>query len=190
MIFSWLIVMLTSNIVQKKMQIAVNSIQCWAHQNGCKFSSSKTKMVHFHNKKGIYLSPKINLYNKKIESVKSHKFLGLMFDEKLTWQPHMAMLVNSSRLVSNLIKSLTSYKWGASQTTLLHLFRIMLRSKWDYGCEVYNSATPSILKQLDIYYAQRQPTYNIRRFQNITNSIIAGYSKRDVLGKKAHSNVS
>ena len=137
------------NIVQKKMQIAVNSIQCWAHQNGCKFSSSKTKMVHFHNKKGIYLSPKINLYNKKIESVKSHKFLGLMFDEKLTWQPHMSMLVNSSRLVSNLIKSLTSYKWGASQTTLLHLFRIMLRSKWDYGCEVYNSATPSILKQLD-----------------------------------------
>ena len=74
------------NIVQKKMQIAVNSIQCWAHQNGCKFSSSKTKMVHFHNKKGIYLSPKINLYNKKIESVKSHKFLGLMFDEK----PNMA----------------------------------------------------------------------------------------------------
>ena len=91
------------------------------------------------------------------------------------------MLVNSSRLVSNLIKSLTSYKWGASQTTLLHLFRIMLRSKWDYGCEVYNSATPSILKQLDTLHNDNlriisgafrtSPLHSIQSLQVILNEM-------------------
>ena len=34
------------------------------------------------------------------------------------------------------------------------------------------------------YSAQRQPTYNIGRFQNITNSIMTGYSKEMSLEKR------
>jgi len=39
--------------------------------------------------------------------------------------------------------------WGADQETLLHLYRSLIRSKFDYGCIIYGSASGSYLRMLD-----------------------------------------
>jgi len=49
----------------------------------------------------------------------------------------------------NLLRVLANTSWGADQSTLLHLYRALIRSKLDYGCIVYGSARPSYLKMLD-----------------------------------------
>ena len=49
----------------------------------------------------------------------------------------------------NLLKVLSHTSWGADRTTLLHLYRSLIRSKLDYGSIVYGSARKSYLQMLD-----------------------------------------
>ena len=49
----------------------------------------------------------------------------------------------------NILRVLAHYDWGADQSTLLHLYRALIRSKLDYGCIVYGSARKSYLQKLD-----------------------------------------
>ena len=54
----------------------------------------------------------------------------------------------------NLLKVLSHTSWGADRTTLLHLYRSLIRSKLDYGSIVYGSARKSYLQMLDTVHNQ------------------------------------
>ena len=51
-------------------------------------------------------------------------------------------------------QSLSCTEWGADQTTLLKLYRSLVRSKLDYGCLVYGSASKTALAKLDPVHNQ------------------------------------
>ena len=51
-------------------------------------------------------------------------------------------------------KFLSRTEWGADQTTLLKLYRSLVRSKLDYGCLVYGSASKTALAKLDPVHNQ------------------------------------
>ena len=44
--------------------------------------------------------------------------------------------------------------WGADRIVLLRLYRVLVRSKLDYGSIVFGSARRSVLKQLDSIHHQ------------------------------------
>ena len=54
----------------------------------------------------------------------------------------------------NLLKVLSHTSWGADRTTLLHLYRSLIRSKLDYGSIVYGSDRKSYLQMLDTVHNQ------------------------------------
>ena len=54
----------------------------------------------------------------------------------------------------NLLKVFSHTSWGADQTTLLKLYRSLVRSKLDYGCIIYGSARKSYLQMLDPIHNQ------------------------------------
>ena len=54
----------------------------------------------------------------------------------------------------NLLKVLSHTSWGADGTTLLKLYRSLVRSKLDYGCIIYGSARKSYLQMLDPIHNQ------------------------------------
>ena len=54
----------------------------------------------------------------------------------------------------NILKVLSRTEWGADQTTLLKLYRSLVRSKLDYGCIVYGSASKTALAKLDPVHNQ------------------------------------
>ena len=54
----------------------------------------------------------------------------------------------------NLLKILSNPEWGGDPEILLHLYHSMVRSKLDYGCQVYGSARKSYLKILDPIHNQ------------------------------------
>jgi len=49
----------------------------------------------------------------------------------------------------NLFNIIAHRTWGADQNTLLTLYRILIRSKLDYGAIIYGSARKSYLKILE-----------------------------------------
>ena len=54
----------------------------------------------------------------------------------------------------NLLKVLSRTEWGADRTTLLNIYRSLVRSKLDYGCIVYGSASKTSLAKLDPVHNQ------------------------------------
>jgi len=81
--------------------------------------------------------------------VEETKFLGIIFDSKLSFLPHIRHLKDKCVKALNSLRVLAHTSWGADQKTLLHLYRSLIRSKLDYGCVVYGSARPSYLRILD-----------------------------------------
>ena len=63
-------------------------------------------------------------------------------------------LIENSVLYPILNISKLNTSWGADRTTLLKLYRSLVRSKLDYGCIIYGSARKSYLQMLDPIHNQ------------------------------------
>ena len=92
--------------------------------------------------------------NDPIQFVKEAKFLGLIWDTKLTFEPHIKYLKARCQKSLNILKVLSRTEWGADRTTLLKLYCSLVRSKLYYGCIVYGSASKTALAKLDSVHNQ------------------------------------
>ena len=98
--------------------------------------------------------PNILLGKTPIKVVREAKFLGVIFDVKLTLKNHIQYLKTSCQKALDILRVVGHTDWGADCIVLLHLYCSLVRSKLDYGCIVYGSARQSILKQLDPIHHQ------------------------------------
>ena len=142
------------NRVERAMQLCVNSVPKWVSENGFKFSTSKTVCIHFHQQYGFFPDPNILLGKTPIKVVREAKFLGVIFDTKLTFKNHIQRLKTSCQKALDILRVVGHTDWGANHIVLLRLYRSLVRSKLDYGCTMYGSARRSILKQLDPIHHQ------------------------------------
>ena len=97
---------------------------------------------------------RVYLYGSLIPVVDEAKFLGVIFDRKLSFIPHIKYLKAKCLKALNLLKVLSHTSWGANSSILLHLYRSLIRSKLDYGAIVYGSARKSYLAMLDTVHHQ------------------------------------
>jgi len=135
--------------IEKQMQKCLNKIEQWADENGFRFSKVKTVCMHFCNKRKLHLDPELNIYGSTIPVVPQTKFLGVIFDSKLNFKAHIDYVRKKCQSGLNLLKVISKMDWGADRTTLLRLYRSIIRSKLDYGSVVYSSARKSYLKKLE-----------------------------------------
>ena len=110
--------------------------------------------VHFCQLRKQHLGPQLYLNGTQIPIIGEAKFLGLLFDSKLSFIPHITSLNSRCTKSLDLIKVLSNTTWGADRKVLLRLYRALIRSKLDYGCIVYGSARPSYIKRLDTVHNQ------------------------------------
>jgi len=108
------------------------------------FSPSGTVCLHFCKLRRHHPEPTLLLNGTPVPVVEETKFLGVIFDRKLSFMPHIKHLKDKCTKALNLLRVLVHTSWGADQETLLHLYRSLIRSKLDYGCIVYGSARGSI----------------------------------------------
>ena len=140
--------------IERHLQQNLNKIEHWATNNGFKFSKSKTQCVHFCQLRKQHEDPVLTLYGSPIPVVQEYKYLGLIFDKKLSFIPHIKYIKAKCHKALNMMKVLSHTTWGADRTTLLQLYRSLIRSKLDYGSIVYGSARKSYLAMLDPLHHQ------------------------------------
>ena len=140
--------------IERHLQQCINRIEDWATNNGFKFSKSKTQCVHFCKLRKVHNDPVLYLYGSPIPVVEESKFLGVIFDRKLSFIPHIRYIKAKCLKALNILKVLSNTSWGADRSTLLHLYRSLIRSKLDYGSVVYGSARKSYLQTLDTVHNQ------------------------------------
>ena len=86
--------------------------------------------------------------------VEENKFLGVIFDRKLSFIPHIKQLKAKCQIALNLLRVVAHTDWGADRKVLLNLYRTIIRSKLDYGSIIYGYARKSYLEMLDPIYHQ------------------------------------
>ena len=136
-------------IIELRLQGCLNKFVTCADESGFKFSPTKTLCVHFCTKNGLQPEPNLKLYGEQLPVEEQVKFLGLFFDKKLSFIPHIKYMKDKCRKALQLLRVISSKDWGGDRTTLLRIYRSHIRSKLDYGCIVYGSAKRSYLAVLD-----------------------------------------
>ena len=146
----------------------------WCHKNGFTISQGEDKTVgmHFCRKKCCknpvlkleysaedsfednYLEDSSSEDEDAIPFKEHHKFLGLIWDTKLTFTKHVAYIKKKCQSSLNLLKVLSHTDWGSDTRTLLKLYRALVRSKLDYGSIVFRNAAEADLKPLDVVHNQ------------------------------------
>ncbi|GFU46495.1 probable RNA-directed DNA polymerase from transposon X-element [Trichonephila clavipes] len=136
-------------MIERQLQTAVNNIIKWCDNNGHSISASKSCCVHFCRKRGIHPDPEIRIRDIQIPVVPDVRFLGVIFDRRLTFLPHILHLRKRCEKSLNLLKVLSNTSWGADRTSLLRVYQAIVLSRIDYGCVAYGSACNSTLQKLD-----------------------------------------
>ena len=96
-----------------------------------------------------YLPP-LNVYldNSTIPYVSDVSYLGISFDSKLRWVPHMSSLTKFLTCWSNFLRSVAGIWWGSHPSSLISIYFSIIRSKLDYGCFLFGSASSSNMNKL------------------------------------------
>ena len=111
--------------------------------NSFTISKTKTRCVHFCQLRKMYNNPTLKLDGSEIPVVDQYKFLGVIFDKKLSFIPHIQYLKDKCN------KTLKLFRIIAHK---LKLYRTLIRSKIDYGCFIYGAARKTYFKPLNTVY--------------------------------------
>ena len=133
-------------------QRAIESVTKWANDNGFKFSTSKTVAVCFSRRRTKEVPTTLKLNNCILPYSEEAKFLGIIFDKRLTWSSHVNILKDKAKKSLDILKVVSSHNWGADKKSLLRLYNALVRSKIDYGCQIYSSACKTTLNKLDVIH--------------------------------------
>ena len=137
----------------KKAQDVLTVIEEWSNKYGFQINPLKTQVVFFRkpHKKAPYNQPnfpKLKLCGQTLEYHKIAKFLGLIFDEGLSWHEHIQYIRQRVEKDINLLRSIKGSNWGVTKPVLKMLYQALILSKINYGSIAYQSATESQLEIL------------------------------------------
>ena len=139
----------TSVSAQRQLQICIDGLAQWSLLNGFKFSTGKTVCLHFCRRTRYCPDIVLRLYGQRIPIKTETKFLGMTFDRRLSYGPHIALLRGRCTSRSNILKVVSRMSYGADRTTLLRLYHALIMSVLDYGSIVYDAALKSTKVALD-----------------------------------------
>lgn len=131
------------------MQEVIDKVTRKAEGMGYTFAEDKTSPIIFTRKRRRAPDPTLVCNGKILEYKKSHRILGMIFDQKLNWEEHIMEVKNKAKKRLNILKMLCNVKFGAKRKHLLHIHQSIIVSILEYGAFLYNSAAPSYLKKLE-----------------------------------------
>ena len=119
------------------------------------------------------------LQGELLEYKKHFKFLGVTFDEQLSYEKHIQNMILKCKIRLNLLKALRGKDWGASPQTIMYTYKAYIRPIMEYGCILFAYAKENLLKQIQaieteaIKIAYRLPPWTLNfwcyKFVNFDN---------------------
>ncbi|GBM98170.1 hypothetical protein AVEN_256979-1 [Araneus ventricosus] len=129
-------------LIERQLQTALNNIVEWSNKSGFTISAQKTTGIHF-CKRPLHPDPELFLRGVPIRFQDNYKFLGIIFDKRLTFLPHITSLRNRRLRSFNILRTLSNTSWIADRSCLLRVYRSIIRSVIDYGSVIYSFARAS-----------------------------------------------
>ena len=120
----------------------------------------------------------ITLYGEPLKIYPQVKFLGIIFDSKLTFQKHFEDVLERCNHRYHRLRLLVNKKWGPSPATLIHIYKQCVRPIFEYGSLSTITASDNIISKIQqlqnkfIRLALRLPKYIIPRLLHDSTGLL------------------
>ena len=132
-------------LLENQVNFELKKVFTWLASNKLTLNIKKSKFMFFSNKKKIRKKLNIKINEKQLESCESYKYLGVIFDSKLSWKPHIEYI---SQKISKACGALSKIRHCVDIETLKTVYYALVHSYLSYGIVVWGNASESILKPL------------------------------------------
>ena len=140
------------SVAEQSIQNTLDKLTNWSNHKGLKFSTLKSCYIIFTHKNTRDLN--LKLLNQNLPRSYQVKYLGIIFDHRLTWKPHILNIKEKCFKRLNVLKCVSHKKWGSDRKTLKMLYLSLIQSKMNYASFLFTSAHHSVLEILDkVQYA-------------------------------------
>ena len=125
----------------------LNDLSEWFKANKLSLNVSKTNYITMQNTNEISINHTLNIGDETIKQVNTAKFLGIIIDDKLSWNAHIHVYYCKNKLSSGL-HAINSAKHILSPKHLKSLYYTLIHPHLTYGLLLWGSTYKTLLKKL------------------------------------------
>ena len=144
---------------------AMQHIKQWCSDNDFLVNDKKSKVMTIHSSPSQCSLPVLS----NVEDVEEMKILGVTFDYKLTFKPHINNLCKKLSSSCYLLSRLKSF--GMKLSELEHIYEYLIESQITYALPVWACANITTLKSIDRVQEKAIKLGIIRKFNPIDSLI-------------------
>ena len=129
----------TEQSIENSINDELSKVNDWLKINKLSLNINKTKFMIFHNYQQQITMPNIFIDNVAIECVPNFNFLGIHFNQHLSWKPHITHISN---LITKSVGVLNRLKNILPTSIKLMIYNALILSRinsgilaWGYQCE-------------------------------------------------------
>ena len=121
------------------MRAAIKIVELWCLENKLKVNPVKTKMILFSRRRSEAVSTlgSFTLFGMEVDLKATVKYLGVIFDHKLTWIAHLEEKLNKCIGIFWLCRNAFGRTWGLSPRAIWWIFTAVVRPILSHGCIIW-----------------------------------------------------
>ena len=125
--------------------LELKKVSEWLESNKLTLNISKSKFMLTLKNKTLKSDFSLKINGEDLERCESYKYLGVFFDENLTWKPHVDYI---SKKIAKTCGSLSKLRHSAHIDILISVYYALVYSYLRYGIVAWGNATKTILQPL------------------------------------------
>jgi len=128
----------TTNRCCEVMQDAIDRCLQWGHQQGLRFSPTKTEAMFFHRKRSLKDPTRpLTIMGHPINRPPEIRYLGVYLDRALKWHFHLMRKISVAKKLLFKMKNALGITWGPKPYLLRWIYTGIVRPAIAYGCMVW-----------------------------------------------------
>ena len=116
----------------------MNKISDWSRENKMVLNTKKTCAMIFNFTKDSQFTSRVKVEGEVMNIFEETKLLGVMINNKLTWDNNTAFLVTRSNARMRLLHKLVDF--GVPREDLVNIYVLYIRSILEQSCQVWHSS--------------------------------------------------
>lgn len=148
------------NTIGEQMQNALKLTWEWCENEGLSINPNKTTIIPFTKRRTVTI-PTLHIKDTEVQFEQEVKYLGIMLDRTLSWNPHLNMINKKATKSIWASKQLLGKTWGLSPKMSLWIYKQMVLPSILYGSVIWWQKTTQTTAQNKLSKTQRLACLNI-----------------------------
>ena len=131
----------------RKLNVDLKSLNQWLIANKISLNATKTELIYFRNARTPIPSTALKLNGVKLEQTNQVKYVGITFDEYITFKRHITLLNSKLKRANNLIALSRHY---LTKKLLMQIYYGQFYSHLNYGCQLWGQNENAISQTITL----------------------------------------